>query len=303
MPSGILNKIRTYNRKLVLRQKWGKETNPFYEDWDNLIILDACRYNAFKIANHLDGDMSYIVSPGSNSKEFMEKTISGEEYHDTVYVTANVNVENFDSEIFHSVKKTYTDNGPENRRRGWVPEHVCDLAIESYYEYPRKRLVVHFMQPHLPFIGEKGKDMEDKLYDEHSLRIKRREHMKGKDIDQDGCEYIDNWEEAVKQGYVDKDEYKEMYMDNLKYVLEYVSDLLNELDGKTVITADHGELLGENSKYGHPAGNYKVELRIVPWLIIPSENRRSVVSEPPMGRDKASEEEIEENLKALGYID
>jgi hypothetical protein len=46
--------------------------------------------------------------------------------------------------------------------------------------------------------------------------------------------------------------------------------MLQSIKGKTVLTADHGELLGERpyicstAKYGHFYGEWMEELRIVP---------------------------------------
>jgi hypothetical protein len=41
------------------------------EDWDNLIILDACRYDYFKRQHDFEGSVDRIVSPGKMSWEFM----------------------------------------------------------------------------------------------------------------------------------------------------------------------------------------------------------------------------------------
>lgn len=58
---------------------------------------------------------------------------------------------------------------------------------------------------------------------------------------------------------------REGYMDNLKLVLEYALKLAS---GKTVITADHGELLGEHGLVFHPEGYDYKELREVPYEVI-----------------------------------
>lgn len=39
---------------------------------------------------------------------------------------------------------------------------------------------------------------------------------------------------------------QDVYRENVAYGLEYAQNLLEALDGKTVVTADHGELLGES---------------------------------------------------------
>jgi len=52
------------------------------------------------------------------------------------------------------------------------------------------------------------------------------------------------------------------YRENLELVLNYVKQLVAEIpSGKIIITADHGEWLGEDGRYGHA-------LMEVPWLEI-----------------------------------
>lgn len=67
----------TLERKLKKKQfqrNMGKGTNFFEKDWDNLIILDACRYDIFEKINTIGGDLSYKISKGSHSEEFYQKT-------------------------------------------------------------------------------------------------------------------------------------------------------------------------------------------------------------------------------------
>ena len=60
------------------------------EDWDNLIILDACRYDYFKEKQkNIRGELESVVSRGAHSSEFIEKNFLGRKLHDTIYVTAN----------------------------------------------------------------------------------------------------------------------------------------------------------------------------------------------------------------------
>ena len=69
---------------------------------------------------------------------------------------------------------------------------------------------------------------------------------------------------------------KEAYRDNLRLVLKHAADLVPMLEGKVVITSDHGEALGEHGLFLHPLfrpyfphrswGLAVAELRIVPWF-------------------------------------
>jgi len=49
-------------------------------DWDNLIILDACRYDYFKEYNEISGDLEPVVSKASHSLQFMEKIFQEKNY-------------------------------------------------------------------------------------------------------------------------------------------------------------------------------------------------------------------------------
>lgn len=60
---------------------------------------------------------------------------------------------------------------------------------------------------------------------------------------------------------------RKAYTENLKIVLKYVSDLVEELPGDNiVVTADHGERLGENNHYSHASGVDDPLLLEVPWF-------------------------------------
>jgi len=72
-------------------------------DWDNLILLDACRYDFFAEENTIQGDLNRVISKGSRSWEFMKGNFVGRELHDTVYITANPHVGRLEKDIFHTI--------------------------------------------------------------------------------------------------------------------------------------------------------------------------------------------------------
>src|SRR6056297_529711 len=57
----------------VFRARYGPGTRVMDEDWDNLIILDACRYDMFAEQVDLDGELESRISLGSTSEEFLEQ--------------------------------------------------------------------------------------------------------------------------------------------------------------------------------------------------------------------------------------
>lgn len=71
--------------------------------------------------------------------------------------------------------------------------------------------------------------------------------------------------EYLREGY-NWGELEQEYRNSLRYVLEELEELIEELDGKTVITADHGEAHGEWGLRDHPHSVYIDSLVKVPWL-------------------------------------
>ncbi|WP_435078886.1 hypothetical protein [Halococcus sp. AFM35] len=262
------------------------------EDWDNLVILDACRFDMFDEQNPIPGNLQQRRSLGSDSWEFLQKNFAGGTFHNTVYVTANPYATRLPEGTFHAVVDLLDDEwDPEQRTV--LPETVVAAAREAFEHYPDKRLIIHFMQPHYPFIGAAG----DRL--EHTGLARP-----------DGDERADNkrhiWG-SLRHGRARKEDVTDAYRENLNIVLPHVETLLESLSGKSVVSADHGNLLGERTSplpvrgYGHPRGLNSTPLRTVPWLVVEGTDRRSVVAEPPVETAGPSERVVEQRLEALGY--
>lgn len=201
------------------------------EDWDNLLILDACRYDMFKSQELLDGDLKYRISAGSNSVEFLETNFEGREAHDTVYISANPHTINLPDGTFHRLVNLFATDWDESLETV-RPSTVVDATLDAYEQTPNKRLVAHFMQPHYPFIGELGKEIDHRGFSEESVEGKSEEK---------------NVWQLLETGELNRNRVWEAYCENLDIVLEHVEDLLESLPGKTVITADHGNLVGERT--------------------------------------------------------
>ncbi|MES3518011.1 MAG: hypothetical protein PPP58_10140 [Natronomonas sp.] len=295
---------RTQRRAFV--DKHGSGLDVMAEDWDNLLLLDACRYDTFEAVNDITGDLRSVVSRGSTSYEFMRKNFADRELHDTVYVTGNGNTERIADDVFFKIVKTYDRH--ERRYRGWMPDHIREVAAEAHEAHPDKRLVVHFMQPHTPYIGPKADRIRGQLRDEHGMEFEKMNVMHGSDADDPDLSFS-QLRNAAEDGYITDDVLYDLYVENLEIVLEEVERLLEELDGRSVVSTDHGELLGDPDgwfvpkRYGHPGNVYTPELRVVPWLEVDGGERRETVSEPPVETTDVPEEAIEENLRALGYVD
>lgn len=261
----------------------GRPYNPegidvFEEDWDNLIILDACRHDEFVRQSDLPGRMEHRISRGSTSPEFIRGNFSGKKLHDLVYVTANnwyaKIKDDIDAEVhaLNSVDRDIMDGRTSH------PETVSDAAREAAETYPEKRLMVHYMQPHWPYLGPTGDKFREGPF-----------------------------HEVIRTTDATHEDVMQAYRENLNMVLSEVETLLDDLEGKTVVSADHGELLGERERpipiktYRHPEGVYVDSLVKVPWHVYESGERRNIVSEPPVEGEDIDIESVEEHLKDLGY--
>ena len=253
------------------------------EDWDNLIILDACRYDMFKELNTIEGLLEYRISRGTNTEEFLFENFSEEKYNDIVYVTANPFVSMHLKNKFYKLIPVW-DKGWDEEKKTVLPSTMVKYTLDAFEKYPHKRFIVHFMQPHYPFINFTTFPEFD--LKEHVSAINK---SKNKDV----------WDVIRER----KKEKKAIgaYKDNIRLVLPYVQKLVDTLPGKTVITADHGEALGERLHYlfpmkfyGHPIPGLRMECLVkVPWLII-DKQRRKIIEEGGGEMPK-----IKEKLKKL----
>jgi hypothetical protein len=258
-------------------------TDIFEEDWDNLVLLDACRYDQYADLTPFDGTPGYRESRGSASRQFIYGNFLGKTLHDVVYISGNQWYLKLKDELgaeihaFHDVDRDAWD--------GYVPspQSVTSTARALNERYPNKRLIIHYMQPHTPYLGE-HKEL---------FTYPRTQGLR----------------EALKVSEAGQEELLAAYRDNLRLVLEDVEKLVDELEGKTVISSDHGELLGDRLSpvpvrwYGHPRRIYADALVKVPWHVVSDGPRKDVVAErPEQELTDVDTEQVEENLRNLGYV-
>jgi hypothetical protein len=276
------------------------------EDWDNLVILDACRYDSFEEYNSVPGRLEARWSKASSTGLFLTRNFGDRTCHDTVYVTANpmYRAERYGHEevvgrsTFHDTVDVWGTNWDETFTTV-RPEAMVEPAKRAHDDNPNKRVIVHFLQPHTPFIGPTGREIErqkgSSLIGEMVEDAERRE---GSPV----------WN-LVQNGDLDLETARRAYRENVELVMPHVADLVDHFEGKTVVTADHGELLGEMAwpipyrQYGHPNRVWTKHLTRVPWHVVEPETRKDVVAESPddEASARADETEIEERLSDLGY--
>lgn len=273
------------------------------EDWDTLILLDGCRYDIFADQSTLTGNLEKRRSRGSDSQEFITANFTGRELHDTVYVTSNPYVAAVDEGVFYAIENVLESEWDEDLRT--VPPEAMSAAIEeAHARYPNKRIIGHFMQPHFPFIGPTGQEiLHGGIHDRDVHRYHEEVIVENKDEEE-----LSIWSKLqFKLDNVTKEQVWQAYRENLDLVLEEVDDLISRVDGKKVISADHGNLVGDwigpfpCRGYGHPRYLHVDPLVTVPWLVIESENRRNIVEDDPLDITEMDDEILEDRLSALGY--
>jgi len=257
-------------------------------DWDTLVILDACRYDVFAANNPFPVAAERVHSNASHTREFLRRNFAGR-HPETVYVAASPQVASHGGEFAHVEHAWRTEWDDDS---GTVPpETVTERALALAERYPRKRLVVHYMQPHFPFIGPTG----ERLAAQGSYLDGRRDRI-----------YPSVWE-RLDAGDADEGLVREAYEENLRVALPAVERLVDGLDGKTVVTSDHGNLFGKRVSplpvriYGHPPGIADGELTAVPWVELPFDSRREITTADTQTAETDGGPR-RDRLEALGYV-
>lgn len=281
----------------------------FSEDWDALVILDACRVDALREVQDEYEFLGLIESRwsrGSTSKEWLENTFiqsNKETISSTAYVTSNYyagHLENQSSSPIEYPMARHTtvldrffsqvvrDDGVSAEQfKLFVnlfetligedelqlhPNEVTKAAIKIARDNKFERIIIHYMQPHHAYIHAD----ETAPWNEEPFSYLT-----------DGGDLDKVWES---------------YVDNLRLVLDHVDILLDNLDAEqTVITADHGELFGEWGLYGHAVGVPHPDLRKVPYAMTTARDTESCTPEIELPEKSVSNKIVEKRLNALGY--
>ncbi len=272
--------------------------------WDYCVVLDACRYDVFSEVydDYLDGTLERRRSPGSSTPEWASRTFTGD--HDIAYFSGNPFINDLGiplSELKWGGSCGYPWTANEHIsdvvdvwREGWdddlgtvPPESLVDSFEARQPLVDRAdRTVIHYMQPHAPYLsrGSGGKLTQIRK------GIRKQANSDGEtggllvpitDAVRPRVEgALDGLELAQKVGLwleldtVDllrdgtRETALELYEQNLRLALESVADLTTRLDGRVVVTADHGEAFGEAGVWEHHIETHIPALMEVPWLVL-----------------------------------
>ncbi|WP_262342802.1 alkaline phosphatase family protein [Haloplanus rubicundus] len=290
-------------------------TNVFDREWDALIVLDTARVDALReVADEYDfiTDVDSIWSTGGASAEWLARTFDeahAEEIRETAFLSAqshiqevldtkvhetdssrplpfktlrlmpSVDIDELDKAEYLFKFETVGEEGPfGHTEANTPPRYATDRGIAVGRQRDPDRLMIQYHQPHTPWFSQALAEDRELKYHEY-----------------------DWWNYYYDTG--DTDRIWEAYMSDLRYVLDEIEILLNNLDAeRVVITADHGEAFGEYGVLGHKLGSVHPKVRKVPWIetsAVDHETHEPTVEEPD--RSKMSREELDHKLEALGY--
>jgi len=249
-------------------------------EWDLLIVLDACRPD---LVAAVEDDYEFLstetrFSNASQSAEWLEKNFTSNAPPNTAYVTANP----FSDAIDHGFE--YVD---EVWKYSWdeeigtvPPREVTDAAIKISRENDYNRLVVHYMQPHYPFIPDPLTDGFNPNTNDSELGASLWQQM--------------------RRGEISPTNVWEPYKKNLEYVLEDVDLLLSNVNAdKAIITADHANAMGEWFTFGHIKYAPVPAMKRVPWCETSAKDTKGY--EPGSVEKHETDTNRQEQLEALGY--
>lgn len=290
-------------------------------EWDVLILLDTCRVDALRdVSPEYDfiQNVEYTLSVGGSSPEWMVHTFDErwtETLQKTAYLTSNAWAERVLDERLHP-DEAYADFEiltrltrcgewdiirpkdlgrmervwkfvPEDDRSesyqephglmpgGAPPRYVTDRSVSVARNSDYDRMILHYMQPHAPYVANataEGRELHD---------------------------YEKNPFDYLRNGG-SRDTVWRAYLDELRYVLDDLELLLQNLDAETVVvSADHGEAFGEFTVYNHHTGSLHPKIRLVPWVVTSATDTQSYSPETePRERDGI---DVDDALRALGY--
>jgi len=254
-------------------------------DWDTLIILDACRYDVFKEHSRLNGSLSQMISQGSHTSEFLIKNFDDQSFPDMVYVSATPQIRAHELENnFHAVVPVWED-GWDDSLNTVPPKEMVEATQQAHEKYPKKRIIAHFLQPHYPFIGGLGHQIK------HGT-------VTGDGVLQEERDAKSIWD-RLEAGEISADLVWNAYIENLELVLPKVETLVGTINGKIVITSDHGNIFGKWGVYGHPPKTYLTDLVEIPWLEPTFDRRRKIIAEETTTAIPTND--VTDQLRDLGY--
>ena len=249
-------------------------------DWDLLIVLDACRFDALSEV----ADCAVVeraVSPVSATPDFLQRGAERDLFGDATYVSANPQTRKYDP-VPRGELVDVSERGWDDYLATVPPDVVYDEALSRLKE--GTPVVAHTLQPHFPHICQVGESV---------VPVPGGYHPEQVDQEIEGQLKM---QRALASGTGSLDAASRSYAVATQFAWDRALEATVEAleTGHTVcVTADHGELFGEWGLVEHPVGVRVEELVEVPWVAF-EPREESEGDEPPP---------VSERLSALGYVE
>lgn len=268
-----------------------------------LVVLDACRYDAFADLHdsYLRGNLSKVWAAGRWTADYVRNTWEGDTDLTYVNTIPVISTFYFDERDYAADPTEYFADLVQLWETHWDPDHGTVLAPDvtdatlSAIDEGAGRVVAHYAQPHVPYVGS---DILDAWSGASDDGIRSR-------LEGAGPNPTEHVQESIRRGDITDAALVDAYRANLDYVLEEVRRLVSSVDRPVVVTADHGENLGENGHYLHDDDT--VHTRVIPWLAVEgtTDRDRSEGRTDRRGTEKSprGSPSVGERLERLGYLD
>lgn len=261
----------------------GKLVDILKQDWRIFIVLDACRYDVFEKLYEKTlkkkGELKKAKTFSTGTKDWIDANIKGKDCGDIVYVDPIIILFNkwLPNNNFFKVDEVW--------KYGWdynygtiLPEQITKSALKQMKNHPDKRFIIHYHQPHPPFLDPEFRKIRKTIVTPKSvLKIANNEEkntthtwphfIQGQMRRFLGAERAWRWLikmniEPHGMGQIYKhfgmngiiDAYKE----NMILVMESVNNILLTVDDKIVITSDHS--------FNYDRSTDGLKRKYVPWL-------------------------------------
>ncbi|MFB6208969.1 MAG: hypothetical protein ABEJ56_02405 [Candidatus Nanohaloarchaea archaeon] len=283
-----------------------KGQNFLEEDWDYAIIFDAARYDVFSqlYDDYFEGELEKRKSRASATPEWAAKVFEGR--HRMNYFSTNPFINSIGMSLrqvgdvnYDVVPADHITNIIDLWDVAWDdeigtvrPEDVNRQFRKRRDDLDGARTVIHYMQPHVPFLG-RGKGRLNAHLKKSFSKLKTNGGTNGVISDQiaevmpDIISRMEDMELFMKLGLyssLDKrsllqvvsgestEKLMEFHRENQRKVMEEAKKLVEDLEGDVIITSDHGDAFGEQGVWGHHIEKHIPPLVEVPWLEVEGVN-------------------------------
>lgn len=232
------------------------------EDWDVLIILDGCRADVFEDTVDTDTYDAYESVVSLGS-------------HSSEWVRRNFRGQSYGDTVYVSA------NPHTNLLAHDVFHDIVELWDTDYDE--------DIGTVHPESVAAAAKEAADRYPNKRLIVHFMQPH--GPLIGSDRSTPFDSSEA-----------YWQAYADTLEYAYPYAQEVIDDIKGKTVITADHGQINYDGILKHLGLKSHKPNLRLpglvqVPWGVIDDDRREVTVGETETG----VQSNVDDRLRDLGY--